>query len=706
MQIPTWLSLSQLSGYPVGQIGEWGKLLARLHQNSVPVAPMLVVPTHTLQLIAEANRLSDKLTQVVLKNKQDPNILRQRVIEVFTNLDIPKDISRDLVKGYHSVINNQLAKIDTSSTIEIGKGLTIDLILGDANTLESLLELWAISYLKTKQLTASAFIIQQQLQPSFSGFVLTKDTHGGSAKQMPIWVTKGATPKQTKNHPFDRYLVDVRTWNITFRQEVGQSFQLVRSPDSLYKAPVAKSESAAISEDVLGKIAQVAHQVKLLYLPHSCITWEISQNQLRLVAVSPLGEEKLPQVTPKATSNLIQGTTVVPGYVAGTVMIGHPSVTPTQLPTSSILVVPEVTTTLKPYLRHAVGLVSEKPLPLFAKQIIEQSLLPTIAPARDALKRLHQGQHIILDAGRGLISASTTIGSAKVSTPFTKTKVMLSVSNPARTKGVNLKESDGTFFASDFTFYQQGIHPQYLLKSEQGASFTQVLTDRIKLFKPLPDLPLLYQPLNLTSSELIQLQYAHSYETSETNPYLGYRGSIRHLHSFDILNAELSALHQVQKSGGRNTGFVIPFARTVGELRLMLNHIRTFFPHQPLPFEVWWKISLPSNVWQIQQFMTPQLTGVIVSISDLHALMHGIDPANPDLMLKYPVDVQLMRSLIMQVHTACPDHKILLQLEQGYDDLIQFAVELGLAGVIVKPYHAVRTKRIISEIETHVINHI
>lgn len=706
MQIPTWLSLSQLSGYPVGQIGEWGKLLTRLYQNSVPLPPMMVVPTHTLQKIAEANRLTDKLTQVVLKNQSSPEVLRQRVIDVFTQLDIPKDIARDLIKGYHTTINGKLAKIDTSSTLEIGRGLTIDLIQGDANTLESLLELWAISYLKTKQLTSSAFTIQQQDQPTFSGFILTKDTQGGSAKQMPIWVTKGALPKQSKNHPFDRYLVDVRTWNVTFRQEVGQNFQLVRNPDALKNAPIPKSQLGAISEDILAKLAQVAHQVKLLYLPHSCITWELADNQLRVVGLTPLGEEKLPQVTPKTASSLLQGTTVVPGYVSGTVVIGHPSVPPTQLPAASILVVPEVTATLKPYLRHAVGLVCEKPLPLFAQQLLEHSLLPAIAPAREALKRLRHGQHIILDAGRGVVSASSAPVVTKPTVPFTKTKVMLSVSNPAKTKGINLKESDGTFFASDFSFYQQGLHPHYLMSSAQGQQFSQVLADRIKLFKPEPHLPLLYQPLNLTSSELIQLQYAHSYEQQEPNPFLGYRGSIRHLHSFNILDVELSALNQAQQSVGRNMGFVIPFTRTVEELRLMINHIRATFPHQPLPFEVWWKISLPSNIWQIQQFLTPQLTGIIISIPDLHALMHGIDPNNPDLMLKYPVDTQLMRSLIKQVHAACPDHKILLQLEQGYDDLIEFAVELGLAGVIVKPYHAVRTKRIISEVETHVLNHI
>lgn len=707
MQIPSWLSLSQLSGYPVGQIGEWGKLLARLYQNAVPVPPMMVVPTQTLHRIAETNRLTDKLTQAVLKNQQDPEKLRHNVLDVFMNLDIPRDIARDLITGYHSVIQGNLAKIDTSSSVEMGKGLSIDLIQGDANTLESLLELWAISYLKTKQLTSSAFIIQQQLQPSFSGFILTKDTQGGSAKQMPVWVTKGALPKQSKNHPFSRYLVDVRTWNITFRQEVDQQFQLVRKAETLKNAPISKSESGIVTESLLAKIAQTAHQVKLLYLPHSCITWEMSDNQIRIVGLTPLGEEKLPQVAPATTTSLLQGTTVVPGYVSGNVIIGHPTVPPTQLPASSILVVSEVTATLKPYLRHAVGLISEKPLPLFAKQLIEHSLLPTVAPARDALKRLRHGQRIMLDAGRGLISASAApVAAAKPTIPFTKTKVMLSVNNPAKTKGINFKESDGTFFSSDFTFYQQGLHPNYLIKSAAGQQFSQVLADRIKLFKPQPHVPLLYQPLNLTSAELIQLQYAHSYEQPEANPFLGYRGSIRHLHSFAILDAELSALRQAQQSAGHNLGLVIPFTRTVGELRLMLNHIRSFFPHQPLPFEIWWKISLPSNVWQIQQFLTPQLTGVIISIPDLHALMHGIDPANPDLLLKYPLDAQLMSSLIKQVHKACPDHKILLHLEQGYDDLAQLAVELGLAGVIVKPYHAVRTKRIISEIETHVLNHI
>jgi phosphoenolpyruvate synthase/pyruvate phosphate dikinase len=706
VQIPTWLSLSQLPGYSVSQVGEWGTLLSRLHQHAIPLPPLFIIPTQTLHEIATHNHLADRVTQVVLRNQDQPQQLQPLVIQLFTELEIPREISRELLKAHSTYIKQNLASIVTSSTDTIGRGLSIELIQGESNMFESLLELWAHAYLKTKSLTNVAFIIQQQQQPTFSGYILTKDTQGGSAKQMPIWVTKGATPRVTKQHPFSRYSVDIRTWNVTYRQESAQAKQLARFPDELKSVSVPKTTPAQIADQTLSQIAQLAHQVKLLYLPHTCISWELHQSNIILTGLVPLGEEKLPQVAPKVAAAILQGNVVSPGYVSGVIQVGLPSVPPTQLPASTILVVPEVNMQHKPYLRFVSGLISEKPLPVFAQQIIQQTLLPTLAPARNACRRLKTGQHITLDANRGLITLSHKQPSAKAATPFTKTKVYLAVNNPAKIKSVNLKESDGTYFSSDFTFFQQGIHPQYLVRTQQNSDFTQVLIDRIKLFKPSAQVPLLYQPLTLTSSDLLQLQYAHSYEQEEKNPYLGYRGSIRHLHSFSVLNTELRALYLAQQAVGQNLGLVIPFTRTVSELRLMLNHIRTYFPHQPAPFELWWQIALPSNIWQIHQFLTPQLTGVIISVPDLHALVHGIDPSNPDLLLKYPLDIPLMRSMIKQVFAACPSHKIILQLSDVHEDLVQLAVELGLAGVIVKPYHAVRTKRVISELETQVLQHI
>ncbi len=700
MQIPVRLLLAELGAYPSSQIGVLGIKLAHLRQAHVPTYPLFLIPVQTLEAIAQHNQLAQKLESI--GEAEDKT---KKIQKLFQKISVPPHLADELLRTYQRTILSDLVKVILSPLegVNLTQPLVQENIAGEANAFESLFELWGIAVNETGQLIPGAFIIQAQPQPTASGTAFTKNPDLNLKTQVLILSHWGATPVDQPESISDHFSVDVRTWNTVSSQLAHKTHQLLRTEEKFRSSPVAAElqNIPSLTENQLTHLAEYIQALKLQSLDHYTLSWEFSQGQWAITDFTPLrsaASEVESAPLPATHLAIASGTPVVSGIVQGTTISGRLPATPQQLSSETILVVKDFTPKLLAYLPRLVGLVVEKPLPSFALTQIKELHLPTVTHVANVLTRIKTGTSILIDANRGVIYPSAERSTTTHWNP-TLTKLLISASNPAHAQEQLQSHVDGVIFKGDFMFAQQGVHPSQLLQTKAQVAFKQTLATALSNFKPTHTFPLLYRPVDLSSRELLDLRQAGPYEQAEANPYLGYRGAWRLTQQYELLDLELAALGELANNGHQRLGLMIPFTRTPNELRLLLSHLRhqTFISARQL--EVWWQLCLPENIWQLPHYLSPQLTGIIISVKDLQALSLGIDPDTPDVYARYPVNVPLFRQLITDIQTQAPHHKIMLQLEHFEPSLAELAGELGLAGVMVKAADSIQAKQTLLETE-------
>jgi phosphoenolpyruvate synthase/pyruvate phosphate dikinase len=693
VHIPSWLPLARLSLYPQDQVGEWGSTLAKLQQIGVPLSPTLVIPVRTLQDIADHNHLIEKLEK------------KLGTATLFSHLKIPTEVASELLTAYHEIIGIGLAEVRLSPVQAFSGSdeLVLSCIDGDTNTFESLFQIWAEAYALTGNLIPGAIVIRRHSQPSSSGIALTKDTETETKTQVALFSTWGATTTRPNLAQYDHFKVDVRTWNTLFSQIAEKSYLYVCQPERLGEVAVAAKlqHMASLSESQIIDLAKLVHQIKLHNLHHCQLAWEVVSGQFVITNLTRLDAPHEVQGLPHPHSALLTGTTIVQGVVEGVCYLGLPSAGPQSLPRNTILVLKQFTPQAKQYLGAISALIVEQPLPQFVHDLVKQLHLPTLSHINGAHRYVHQGQTVVVDATSGHVFSANSQLTHSPTAGSTLTKVWVAASNPEKAADTLTPAVGGVVFNANLSFAQFGEHPLHLIKTDRRHQVIQGLVKAIEAYKPKHRFPLLYKPVDITSDDLLEFMHSGSYEQLEPNPYLGYRGSLRLSHSFEVFDAELEALTEVINRNHQHLGLIIPLTRTPAELRTVITHVRHQVQVPSSQLELWWQICTPENIALLDHYVSPQLSGVIISVRDLHSLMYGIDPSNPDVYARYPVNVTLMRDLIIRVAKTCQQHQVLIQTDDDYSQLSDLAVELRLAGVIVKSSQVQKTKQLILEAEQH-----
>ncbi len=279
----------------------------------------------------------------------------------------------------------------------------------------------------------------------------------------------------------------------------------------------------------------------------------------------------------------------------------------------------------------------------------------------------------------------------------TTVHLLVSTGNPDKAKDQITTNIDGIgLLRSEYTIAKFGLHPQSVLKGKKQLLLKEELSKTISVFQQeLKGRPAIYRSQNFTSEELGKLKYAASFEPTELNPYLGYRGGIKAVTQPELFAFELKIILECAQKNKGYLGFMVPFVRTPAELRSILNIIsRTGLMHQN-NFGIWLQLNTPENLFNLSSYPLELIDGVSINVTSLHGLMHGIDPDDLEMAQRYPLNLPLLSKLIEQATTALREfsknslvvkkQQIYLHLEQYHPDLVAEAVRLNLDGVTVKP---------------------
>lgn len=681
-----FLPLSQLSAWPLSQVGQLGHHLGKLETQNIPLYPSFAVPISTLELIAEKNNLQHQVQNWFQTLYLDPQTsqekLHAKLLKIFEDLIIPESVSEQFLKHYYATTVDHTVNVVASWINPSFSHLSLqsEVVKGDANVFETLLQTWSQSVwmalsqlgvaeavLAPSDIFPAALLIQSHHRPHLSGFVLTTmpDQH---KSQYSLFVD--TQPQQPL------MIVDVRTWHV-----------LAENHHQLTGKKTAKN---TLTHPQAAEISQLVHRIKLHDFQHLKVSWEITDGKIYITNLERLSENSLHQKSEvNQAQMLLIGTTVATGQTVGKVILLKQLPKTQQSFQEKIIVTDELSYLSNQNLEGLKGVITNRGVSLAAQLLLKTHHIPTLSHTKAATHRLHDGQEIVLDAHRGAVFA--TVGNLESSqTPpksFSKalrSKLIANVTTAVTLEELPNKILHSVLFNSSEVWQSLKEHPLHVVKSTLAYQLQTQLTHTVTEYLDVK-IPIIYRPMAIPTHHLQKLKQAHRYEVTEVNPDFGFYGATRLIHQPEPLALELQVLQKIlhsKKISSSHLQFLIPLTRTPHEFQQVQHMLQK---HNLASLPLWWEVAFPANIWEASSYPISQLEGVMVNISHLHHLLLGIDPSNPDLNLTFSFNTLLIKKALVTLLASIHPEKIWLQIDDHSQDLSALAVELGLAGVIVAP---------------------
>jgi len=313
--------------------------------------------------------------------------------------------------------------------------------------------------------------------------------------------------------------------------------------------------------------------------------------------------------------------------------------------------------------------------------------------------------------------------------PDIKTPLMLNVGSPDMAfrfaylphKGVGLAREE--FIINNYI----GIHPLALLahRAIKNGALSKEISERIKGFENeeeyfiqklsfgIARIAAAFYPetvivrfSDFKTNEYRNLLGGEYFEPEEENPMIGWRGASRY-YSIDYKAAfglECKAILKVREEMGlRNVAVMIPFCRTVNELKKVSATMTEFGLWRGKEgLLLFLMAEIPSNIILAKEF-AEHIDGFSIGSNDLTQLTLGLDRDSTlvaDLYDERDDAVKTMLAMLIDTAKECGVKVgICGQGPSDHPDFAQFLVEKGIDSISVTPDSMIKTIRAIHAIE-------
>lgn len=661
MLIPSIISLPEFKLYPQSQIGLYAKHFFELHEVGATLPRMFVIPVDSLKAVASYNDLEKKVNQLLQTASTDSSKVLEKVQKIITSQVAHPAISKAILALYNFELQKAYAKV-MSSTLEGFKAKSrVELnILGEANLYESILEIWAneitLERLDNRQLFPTAILIQAQVISDVSGIAFTRDPLSADKTALSIYSQFGETKSSQIKNFKDRFKVNINDFSLKDVYIGSQEWLLGRAQDKYIKKKLGhfKKKKPTLSNSQAIALARQIYQIKLNKPYHLKLFWSLCKNDFiihRLQNFERDDQVKEKLIEEKNSQAFLIGTALQAGLVSGKAkVINHPQAVK-EFVENQIAVIPNFTHEHLPILKKACAIIVENTIHsvFFMKEIRKQQI-PTIIKCDFALKRISNGQELIVDASSGKIYIDRSNQFAKKSPKnyeYCSSKIYEIIKldqnrEPILSKDLNYNQR--IFIDYEYLLVKNGFDPEFLIKSKKRLALKRVIIKEIKeLQTRLQNFQLVFTANNLDSSRLAKLLYHQEYQ--EHNPFLGFRGSIKTLYSpatFDFLIEILTTCEQELKI---NCEFVLPFTRDIFELKLLSKHLEKLGSN----LKYWFEVKTPQNLLELAEYLKYQPIGLILNIHSLFCLYTGLDPSNQQLLAFYHDNTKIYDHIFSQV---------------------------------------------------------
>lgn len=284
------IPLSEFSRFSASMIGARAVQLGQYDSFAVPVPATIVIAQHTLAQVADEQKIFERIVKVLdtvhTRDATVRHLVKEHVSRVIKGIQLPAWFTEPLLQSYHTTFQRGFVRLlpgDIQTTLDL---TLYEHIQGDANVFESLITFWADwvhhkleeGRLQRHTLAPGSIIIQEQFQAVASGFAYSKHPISELKTQVYMAALKGCPDQELLETQADEFAVDIRTWNVVFRNVSAQTRMIQRSSDDLENVPVPYVDQLrpTLSDLQCIRLAQLVNQFKLHTLGHHKLLWELT----------------------------------------------------------------------------------------------------------------------------------------------------------------------------------------------------------------------------------------------------------------------------------------------------------------------------------------------------------------------------------------------------------------------------------------------
>lgn len=268
-----FLVVSETLSAPEQEIGALASSLRSFHQRGLPTPAAWVIPASVIEKLAHDNHLFEvlelELNTLHLDDQKQRYHFSQDIAHHIQNSVLPAELEKAFQRLYDSWLDHQFVAIRPSlvGTHDQPEHLSALSVKGEANIIESLLEVWSKLYLpellpdrvaewKRGIKVPAALIIQMMVNAESSGVGIFVPAAARRPATVTVFSQWGASPDLTTLlHQGDWFEIDPKNWQIRQRHVGVKQKEWVRRLDHLHQQPVQKRLQAHPSLTPQGAIA-------------------------------------------------------------------------------------------------------------------------------------------------------------------------------------------------------------------------------------------------------------------------------------------------------------------------------------------------------------------------------------------------------------------------------------------------------------------
>lgn len=737
-------------------VGGKGANLGEMTKAGIPVPPGFCVTSPAYFYFLDANNLRPKIREILtginVNSAKSLNGARDKVQKLILDAKIPADLEKDIISAYRKMPegNKTLCAVRSSATAEdlpdasfAGQQATFLNIRGEAEIVKHVQKCWAslfesrAIFYRVEQgfdhfLVGIAVPVQKMVQSEVSGVMFTLNPVNNdkfvvvveSVYGLGEMIVQGsATP--------DHFEVDCRNWRIVNKEISDQEVEMVKLADGknvIRDVPKSRSNKQKVEDKVIVKVAQIGEQLEKHYRWPQDVEWAYENGKVYIVQTRPittqdavakkLGVSEKTVLAESKKDSILSGAAASPGVATGIVKVLKSPDETDKVKEGDILVAQMTTPDYVPAMKRAAAIVTDQGGQTSHAAIVSRELgVPCIVGTKLATVKMKTGKVYTVDANKGdIYLGELKIRRQKMRLPKgiksideikTKMKVYVNLGEPDLAFDIAKKYVDGVgLLRAEFIISEHiGIHPKKLIKEGRQQYFITKLAEGLEEFcRAFYPRPIIYRFTDFKTNEYRMLEGGEEFEPKEENPLIGYRGCDRYLQDGDVFDMELKAIKLVRnKYAWKNLHVMVPFVRTVEELRQIKDLMHDKGLVRTANFKLYMMCEIPNNVLHLEDFIKVGIDGISIGSNDLTMLIMGVDRDNENVAHIFDIHDE---GPLLALETICKlskKHKILCsicgQAPSIYPDITERLVRWGATSVSVSPDMIEKTRMVVYEAE-------
>jgi len=598
-----------------------------------------------------------------------------------------------------------------------------------------------------------AVVVQKMVNSEKSGVMFTANPINNSMEEMMINASWGLGEAVVSGIVTpDEYVVDKKSKEIKDKYISEKNNMVVKAEDGIGTVEVKVEDHLGkeyinrecLTKDELNTLIDYGLKIEEMYGSCQDIEWGFDGDTKRLYILQSRPITTIQGQEVEEESRVVQelkvltkGLPASPGTAYGRVRSIKDITEIDKVQEGDILVTGMTNPDMVPAMRKAVAVVTEEGGRTCHAAIVSRELqIPCIVGAKSATAVLEEGMEITVDATRGVVYAGKLIEEEEEikkeqdkevglnpaliekilaqSAPITGTKIYMNLGEPSLIDKYKDLPFDGIgLMRTEFIFTNLvGAHPMYLVKTGQGQLLIDKMSEGVmKVASAIYPRPLVVRLSDFRTNEFRGLKGGDEVEPVEANPMIGWRGVSRYISPEyeEGFRLECRAIRKVREEYGlTNVIVMLPFVRTIEELKRVKGIMAEEGLVQSKDFKIWIMAEVPAVVFQAEEF-AQLVDGFSIGSNDLTQLIMGADRDSGILNNMGYFDERneaVKRAISIIIKAAKKYGKTVSICGQGpsqYPELAEFLVEEGITSISVNPDTVAYTRRLVASVEQKII---